>query len=94
MQYLRVFNYVAIIFLIAITCLQIYAIGYFVIEENYQHKNEALFGIAMLAMFSLWVVVPSLFTAFNLFNTYKLQSKILLSLCSFQGVVIILSLVM
>ena len=93
MQYLRIFNFIAIAALIIITCLQLYAFGYYVVVENSQDKNEALFGIAMFAMLSLWVVIPSLFTALKLINSHKLQSKILLSLCSLQGFVIIWALV-
>ena len=61
-------------------------------EENSQKKDEAIFGIAMLALLSLWVVFPSLFTAYKLFNNYNIQSKILLLLCSIQGFIIICTL--
>jgi hypothetical protein len=92
-QYLRIFNFIAITVLIVVTCFQVYALGYYVIEEDTQNQNEALFGIAMFAMLSLWVVIPSLFTALKLLNIYHFQSKVLLSLCSLQGFVIIWALV-
>jgi zinc transporter ZupT len=92
-QYLRFFNFIAIASLIAVVCIQGYALGYYLFEKSVQNRNEALFGIAMLAMLSLWVVIPSLFTAVKLVHAYKLQSKILLLLCFLQGVTIIWALI-
>jgi len=92
-QYLRLFNLFAIAGLIAITSVQVYAFVYFLSEVDSQRSTEALFGISMLAMLSLWLVVPSVFTSFKLLKTHSLQSKCLLLLCVVQCLIILWALI-
>ncbi|KLV05179.1 hypothetical protein ABT56_12400 [Photobacterium aquae] len=90
MKYLNIFNIFAIIALVVDLLLQGYMLGYYLTEVDNQNRSEALFGIAMFAVMSLWVVAPALVTGSLTRGSYAKTSHFLLILCVVQLMIILI----